>query len=266
MRARLTAANNLAVWAASAALVVALHGTIAWVLLRQPDTAKDAAPRGAFAIELAPVAVARADIPDVAPGPDQVQADAAPDAAKAHEETPVVEPPVLKAVTEPITQLVRVPDPEPIAIPEKEAKKEVAQTSVAAPPPSPPAPITSAMQTEAERKREAAATAAIGTQGAEPSVAVPRWTAKLMDQLERSKRYPAAAQGRREEGTAHVVFTIDRQGRLLSASIQKSSGSEALDTEALALLKRAAPFAPPPPELGPEHISLTVPVRFRLRG
>ena len=264
MRARLTAANNLAVWAASAALVVALHGTIAWVLLRQPDTAKDAAPRGAFAIELAPVA--RADIPDVAPGPDQVQADAAPDAAKAHEATPVVEPPVLKAVTEPTPQLIRVPDPEPIAIPEKEAKKEVAQTSVAAPPPSPPAPITSAMQTEAERKREAAADAVNGTQAAEPSVSMPQWTTKLMDQLQRSKRYPAAAQRRREEGTAQVVFTIDRQGRLLSASIQKSSGSEALDTEALALLKRAAPFAPPPPELGREHISLTVPVRFRLRG
>jgi periplasmic protein TonB len=39
----------------------------------------------------------------------------------------------------------------------------------------------------------------------------------------------------------------------------------ALDDEALALLRRAEPFPPPPPELAGARVDLTVPIRFNLR-
>src|SRR2546430_980054 len=44
-----------------------------------------------------------------------------------------------------------------------------------------------------------------------------------------------------------------------------ASGASALDDEALALLRRAQPFPPPPPELSGQRVDLTVPIRFNLK-
>jgi TonB family protein len=78
----------------------------------------------------------------------------------------------------------------------------------------------------------------------------------------RAQRYPEEAQSRREQGVAQVFFSIDRQGRVLESRVVRSSGANALDEEALALLKRAEPFPPPPQELAGDHVDLTVPIRF----
>jgi protein TonB len=59
-----------------------------------------------------------------------------------------------------------------------------------------------------------------------------------------------------------VAFTIDRSGRVLSARLIRSSGSSALDQEAVSLARRASPVPPPPPNIGRASITLTVPVRF----
>jgi protein TonB len=83
-----------------------------------------------------------------------------------------------------------------------------------------------------------------------------------MAQLHRAKRYPAEARQRREEGTARLSFSIDRSGRVVSYQLVGSSGSAALDQEALAMIQRASPLPPPPPEVTGSRISLTVPVRF----
>jgi periplasmic protein TonB len=71
--------------------------------------------------------------------------------------------------------------------------------------------------------------------------------------------------GRREESTATVRFTLDREGRLLRVALAGSSGHVALDEETLALLPRAEPLPAPPPELGDGPFDLVVPVQFRLR-
>ena len=44
-----------------------------------------------------------------------------------------------------------------------------------------------------------------------------------------------------------------------------SSGHAALDEETLALLERASPLPPPPPELGSATFEIAVPVQYRLR-
>jgi protein TonB len=43
-------------------------------------------------------------------------------------------------------------------------------------------------------------------------------------------------------GKATLRFTLDRDGRVVDVSIEKSSGNSILDQEALAIVRRAAPF------------------------
>jgi protein TonB len=97
------------------------------------------------------------------------------------------------------------------------------------------------------------------------SNAVPTWKTQIVALLERNKRYPEAAQSRRQQGIAQVFFRLDRQGRVIDSRVVRSSGASALDEEALALLRRAQPFPPPPPELPGERVDLTVPIRFNLK-
>lgn len=58
---------------------------------------------------------------------------------------------------------------------------------------------------------------------------------------------------------------MDRNGRILSAGIARSSGSVLLDEEALAMIRRAEPLPPLPAEVAGTTLTLTVPVTFSLR-
>jgi len=89
------------------------------------------------------------------------------------------------------------------------------------------------------------------------------WRNQIVTILERNKRYPAEARARGEQGVTRLAFSIDSQGHLLSSHIVASSGSAALDAETLALVQRAQPFPPPPPELAGSE--MTVPVSFNIR-
>jgi protein TonB len=92
---------------------------------------------------------------------------------------------------------------------------------------------------------------------------VATWKNQIVTILERNKRYPSEARARGEQGVTRLAFSIDGQGRLLSSRIVASSGSAALDAETLALVQRAQPFPPPPPELAGSE--MTVPVSFNIR-
>ena len=94
---------------------------------------------------------------------------------------------------------------------------------------------------------------------------MPTWQSALLARLEQFKRYPNLAQFRHQEGVVQLRFTMDRQGHVLSAQIAKSSGYDALDDETLALIHRAEPLPPPPPEVTGATIGLTVPVQFSLK-
>jgi len=48
---------------------------------------------------------------------------------------------------------------------------------------------------------------------------------------------------------AHVFFRIGRSGEVLETKLQKSSGNDLFDSAVMAAVKKAAPFAPPPPHL-----------------
>jgi periplasmic protein TonB len=89
------------------------------------------------------------------------------------------------------------------------------------------------------------------------------WRNQIVTILERNKRYPSDARARGEHGVARLAFSIDRAGHLIASRIVASSGSAALDQETLALVQRAQPFPPPPPELA--GAEMTVPVSFSIR-
>jgi len=91
------------------------------------------------------------------------------------------------------------------------------------------------------------------------------WQAQLVAWLERYKRYPRLAQEQRQQGVACLRFTIDRESKVISSQINKSSGFELLDDEVLALIQRAQPVPSPPPEVAGDRIELLVPVAFSLR-
>ena len=98
-----------------------------------------------------------------------------------------------------------------------------------------------------------------------PSVssATASWQQSLVARLAKVQRYPAQARG--VQGVVSLAFTIDRQGKVVSSKIVKSSGSAVLDAEALDLIKRAAPLPPPPADITDSDLSFVVPIRFAAR-
>lgn len=74
-----------------------------------------------------------------------------------------------------------------------------------------------------------------------------RYDVAVLGQLERAKQFPKRAAIRGVRGTAVVGFALDATGRVLVASVLRSSGDPDLDLESLAVIRRAAPFPEPPP-------------------
>lgn len=90
------------------------------------------------------------------------------------------------------------------------------------------------------------------------------WKNEVVEAISRNTHYPAESVSRGEHGTAVVTFTLDRNGRLLRTRVHQSSGSVALDQEAVATLRRSDPFPRLPPNYPSNTIELTLPMRFAL--
>jgi len=242
-------------WSLCAAVVLAAHGLVALALAGRSDDADLEAGASVVMVELAPIAVAPpAPVRDLAPGPvvetesqEQVAEEAPPEERreptkeeKVVEEAPAPDPEVAMAKPEPMAEEGPIDDkPAPVVAP-------------AAPLPTAP----QAAPTPAPR----VAALAVGQVPRPSPAAIASWERLLVAQLERHKRYPAAAGGK--VGEARLAFSIDRSGQVVASRIVHSSGSEALDQEALALIKRAAPLPPPPAGLPEERLSFVVPVRY----
>jgi periplasmic protein TonB len=232
-------------WIVCAAIVVLAHLTICAALALRRGDVDRTEPAGAIVIEFSPVPVAPLQQTEIPPGPEQVMSEAVP------------ESPVEKVVEEPTPELRQAPDGE-VAL---ERPPEVQQQRVQ---PRPPAPATSAPQVITPERSLVARAPADG-QVAARSNAVPTWKSQIVALLERNKRYPHEAHARGDHGVVQVLFTLDRTGQLRSSRVLRSSGAAMLDEEALALLRRAQPFPPPPKEMPGATVELTVPIRFNLR-
>ena len=236
-------------WLTCGALVVLAHAGFAAALVQWTEPIDPAEPSAAIVVALAPISAAPTPMTeDIPPGPDQVQAEAAPDkpAEPAQEEEP---PEQIKP--EPTAEVV---------LPPREDKPEPPKPDSSA-----PAPVTSAPQAPQMAVAALPAAPSQGTPKPSDATAIPTWRGRVAATLERNKRYPSEARDRRQQGVAQVAFSLDRKGHVIASHIVRGSGYASLDQETLQLLHRAQPFPPPPAELPGDRVDLVVPIRFNLR-
>ena len=274
-------------WASGAAAALAVHaGAVAWALRQRPILPTDAMAPVAVMVDLAPAPVApeapeeqvapdNADAPEVeADAPELALAPAPPDLPPPPVEMPDVPieeapPPspadmplaeILPRMEQPPDLPAAVVDPRPVARPP--------ELRVARPEPEPeeeakpPAPSRAALRAQTQAPTAERVAAPTNSSGASGAVSPAKWQSRLMAHLERRKRYPSGARQRREEGTAHVRFSIDGSGNVRSVQLVRSSGYPELDEAVVALVRRSSPVPAPPP--GAPH-DITAPVRFNIR-
>ena len=125
-------------------------------------------------------------------------------------------------------------------------------------------PIPAPAPTESAPPQQAAAPSAVAPA---PPVTdqLANFRAQLAAYLARYKRYPHGSQVKGEEGTAMIRFTLDRQGGVSAARIERGSGHAMLDDEVMALLRRAAPLPATPAAIPANSLDIVVPVQFSLR-
>jgi len=78
--------------------------------------------------------------------------------------------------------------------------------------------------------------------------------------------YPNAARSRSLSGNPVVEVIVARDGRLISAQIQRSSGHPQLDAAALQILRLASPFEPFPAEISAQHERLRFAYEWQFNG
>lgn len=82
--------------------------------------------------------------------------------------------------------------------------------------------------------------------------------AKIRAQLAHNK-----PMGNGLRGTVMVSFGIAADGGILYLRVSETSGSATLDSAALAVVKKSAPFGEPPPDLTPSQLAYVIPFYFR---
>jgi protein TonB len=249
-------------WSAAAAIVTTGHAVVVagYLMLVSTEPPAGAAYAPAVIIDLAPVPVAPPSRADLAPGPEMLEAQPLPEPTKPVE-TKVVEPaPKLEA---PAEVVLPTPEPKADAKPEKPAAQALQGRPVERVDRTSPAPQTTAAPRSDRRDARVARAPSPGS--TEASAALASWRDLLVARLQRAKRYPASAEARNAQGTATLSFSVDRNGRVLSQAIAKSSGHSDLDQEVLAMIQRAQPLPPFPPGMTQSVVHLSMPIRFSLR-
>lgn len=242
-------------WVLAASLVVGVHGAAGLAILGRDPAPPEAPAAAPLVMEVAFFAAA-APATEAAPPP--VESPPEPPRQEPPPE-PEIEPEVvLEELPEPEPPEAE-PDPEPQPGPRPEPEQQQAEQQ---PEPAEQVATTPSPAVEAPEIEQVAAAPNLGVPDAQAVEAEQLWHSAVVAHLERRKRYPRQALVMRREGVPQVRFTLDRQGKVLEAALEKPSGETLLDREALALIRRAEPLPKPPPEVGGEQISLVVPVEF----
>lgn len=290
LQGRMSAGRTL-LWASAGIVALAVHaGAVAWALREQPIEMDDNAPPPAIMVELAaePEAInteenniaeqmqdsveMKSDTTEPVEKPEEIVEETPPEEVQPVEDVteaePVEEPePVEQEIVQQLDN-VEVPIPvlrpkvketKPVEKPKPKKKELVKKPERKKPAPSSKASTEAAAQvTQSNRNAASQTVAGMGFGSVSPA----KWRSHLMAHLERRKKYPSAARSRGEQGTAYVRFSIDANGNVLSASLARSSGFPELDSEVVALVRRASPVPAPP---AGENRTITAPVRFTVR-
>jgi len=254
-------------WAFAAALMVSMHaaaGALAFVSWPEEETTDET--EGAFLLEIGPTAMApqmeklnlaigaRAEEAAAAVAPtEEVKEKSEIEMPKVEEAPLAPEPEVVLDKVKPVEEVEEEkaeedPRPEQKAIP----VASVASQETSAPPPieAPPSEKVVAPKQGLSSK---------------PSQAALSWQKAVALHLNKHKKYPQDARRNGEEGVASVSFSIDRSGKVIAARLDKSSGSQLLDQEAVEVISRASPFPQPPDDVPQVTISFSLPIQFRIK-
>ena len=244
-----TERSSLPRWSAAAIIIVLLHAAlIAAGALSYVQNQTAGTPLPPIFIDLVPVSASLETQPlDLAVGPTvqeapEPQAQPIPEPEVQQEllpPTPLQEKPVL--VAPPEHKKDQKVKPEPQQKPEKPKLLKQIKTQSE----RPPAPRTSAAPKTELRAPSAAS--AVGAASAAAASAL--YAQRLVAHLQRFKQYPAAARAAGQQGIARVAFTVTRSGGVSGIRLAGSSGHSALDAETLAMVSRAQPMPPFPPEM-----------------
>lgn len=257
-------------WALSIAFVGAVHGgAVAWALRGPPEDISDSQTGGAFIIELAAItASVDEERRDVAVG--KKSEEVAPVAASAPQMASSGEPlpdelPSLPEVREPPPEDAIAKKPEdkppdeekPPEVSAAQAKETPAVAPVMASEAAAPQKIENATQVSDQPSGQNSGLSQVDRQ------AIENWQRDLVVHMNRHKRYPESARAARHHGVVSVSFAMNREGRVIRASIVRSGGYETLDVAAIELFNRASPLPAPPASIAGETIEFVVPVNYR---
>jgi protein TonB len=102
-----------------------------------------------------------------------------------------------------------------------------------------------------------------GRTSAAGNAAVSNYPGKVAAKLRRSVRGVSRPARSRASNDVLDSFTVNAGGGLGGVRIARSSGSRELDKAALAIVRRAAPFPPIPPQSGRRNWAFTLPLGLR---
>jgi protein TonB len=91
-----------------------------------------------------------------------------------------------------------------------------------------------------------------------------RYQDSIKQKIQRERNYPRAALRTRYEGTVRISFTVLPSGHAENVMLRESSGSRALDAEALDAVRRASPFPPFPADFKESTLTIEVAIVFTL--
>jgi periplasmic protein TonB len=244
--------------------------TVVVTLVPEPSAAPDVSPVSQPSPEASAAEPADAE-PEQRPPSDTPQEPPPPEAMVPPQDAPV--PPPEPAV--PPADIPRPPPPEaPVPMPDVSPPPPEARVRTPEPP-APARPVVLKLASPRPRPVAPAPKAASPSPGpqAEPrSPAASAPSENVVDPYRRIlaahvqsyQRYPALARNRHEEGLVELRVTIRRNGTIVAISVEHSSGSDILDREALATLKRADPLPPIPAGVPGPTIELIFPLGFHL--
>ncbi|RIK99697.1 MAG: energy transducer TonB [Proteobacteria bacterium] len=234
-------------WGTCFVAIFALHCAVAAAIIIKPSEGDVLDDIDAIEVDFTTASFENAPPRDVAPGEEQIQTEQAPPPAEQvveKKEEQQEEQEVIPPTPAPEPEVALAPTPPKPEEKQEEQKEENPNTA----PPLISSSVTTAPTATAAR-----------------TASIVSWKRKLALHLQRNKRYPASAQARREHGTARVAFVVDRHGHVIESRLIKGTGSEALDQETLALLRRAEPLPTPPSDVPGTQFAFSVPFRFDLQ-
>jgi TonB family protein len=172
---------------------------------------------------------------------------------------PPIEAPPAPLTMQEVAKVVPLPPPPPPAPPKAAAPPQ----RPAAPPPARPAP--SPLSALEHSTPQSTASASPFVNPAEAGATSQAKDAYLYGAMRKFSQYMYDLRGPNEGGTVVLRFVIARDGRLLEASVAKSSGVMALDRGMLEAVRAASPYPPLPPEIPGDSVVFTQPVQATRR-